>query len=207
MSSLISITFLRHGRSLADDEGKYESRYDAPLTHVGRAQIQARADGWLKAGVQFDLVIASSLRRAHESAQIVALTLGVPIELDPDWMEVDTGKLAGLTYEEGNRLYPRPAFRSPFEAIAETGESEYRIHSRAALALERVIRREPGRYLVVAHGGIINAALRVICGSPAPLNDAGIWFSFGDAGCARLVYDRDCHHWSFKELGFPPAIG
>ena len=158
----IDLTLMRHGRSLADDENKFEGRYDSPLTDVGRAQATRRAEGWKQVGVYFDQIIASPLLRAQESAQIVATALEAPLELDPGWMEMNNGVLAGLTYEEGDRLFPRPAFRNPYEPIGVTGETEYHLHTRAALAVERVVQRGPGKYLVVAHGGILNAALRVI---------------------------------------------
>jgi 2,3-bisphosphoglycerate-dependent phosphoglycerate mutase len=200
MDSLLHLTLLRHGRSLADDEGKFEGRYDSPLTEVGQAQALGRAQGWLRAGLRFDRVIASSLQRAHSTARIVAETLGAPLELDPDWMEVNNGRLAGLTYAEGDLRYPRPAFRGPFEPIAESGESEIQIHARADLALEKIIRRGAGRTLVVAHGGILNAALRVVCAAPLPVNGSGVWFSFGDLGYCHLTYDPGRHLWSLKEL-------
>jgi len=199
-NSLVEIVFMRHARSLADDEGKFEGRYDSPLTNVGREQVLQRAEGWLRAGERFDRVIASPLVRAHESGRIIAETLGVPLELDPDWMEMNNGVLAGLTFEEGDGRYPRPAFRNPYEPMALTGESEYKLHGRAAQAVERVVLRGPGKYLVVAHGGILNAAFRMIMGAPVPINYAGIWFSLGDTGYARFQYNPARHYWSMREL-------
>ena len=35
--------FLRHGRSLADDEYKHEGRYDSPLTDIGKQQAETTA--------------------------------------------------------------------------------------------------------------------------------------------------------------------
>ncbi len=52
MDPLLSITFLRHGRSRADDENVIEGRYDSPLTETGQAQARARAEGWLRDRVQ-----------------------------------------------------------------------------------------------------------------------------------------------------------
>lgn len=199
-NSLVEIVFMRHARSLADDEGKFEGRYDSPLTNVGREQVLQRAEGWLRDGEHFDRVIASPLVRAHEAGRIIAETLGVPLELDPDWMEMNNGVLAGLTFEEGDERYPMPAFRNPYEPMALTGESEYRLHSRAAQAVERVVLRGPGKYLVVAHGGILNAAFRMIMGAPVPINYAGIWFSLADTGYARFQYNPARHHWSMREL-------
>ncbi len=197
---MITLTLMRHGRSRADDEGVFEGRYDLPLTDVGRKQVLDRALIWRHDGVSFDLIVASTLARAQESAQIVARTLNVPLELDPGWMEVDNGKLAGLTFEEGNRRFPRPTFRSPYEPMAVSGETEYCLHHRAAAAVERIIQRGHGSYLVTAHGGILNAAIRHILSIPVPVNRMGAWFAFGDAGCASFSYDPDCHRWVMRSL-------
>ena len=199
-ADLLTITFLRHGRSRADDEGVLEGRYDAPLTETGRAQAQARAEGWLREERIFDRAICSTLQRARATAEIVTGRLNVPLESDPDWMEYDSGAMAGLTFAEAERRFPRPAFRGPYEARAGSGESEIDIHTRAARALQNLIRRGPGRYLVVAHGGVLNAALRVITGAPHPINGSGIWFRFGDLGYATFTYQPDRHVWTMREL-------
>lgn len=199
-NELIHITFMRHGRSLADDEGKFEGRYDSPLTDVGKEQAKKRATGWLNDGVTFNLVITSSLQRAYESAEIIATILNAPIETDSSWMEMDNGELAGLTFAEGDQSFPKPLFRNPYEPIARTGESEIRLHSRASLAVEQLVLRGPGRYLVVAHGGILNAAFRVIMGAPVPVNYTGIWFALGDTGYAVFSYNFAHHRWMMREL-------
>ena len=43
---MIKITLLRHGRSSADDEGVFESRYDSELTAKGRQQAEELAAMW-----------------------------------------------------------------------------------------------------------------------------------------------------------------
>jgi 2,3-bisphosphoglycerate-dependent phosphoglycerate mutase len=200
MSEAIEITFLRHGRSRADDEQVCEGRYDAPLTDVGRAQVQARAQQWQAAGVHFDLAIASPLQRAAESARIVAQTLAVPIETDPDWMERDNGPLAGLPFAEAEARYPKPAFRNPYEPFCGTGESEWDVACRAARGVQKVVQRGPGRYLVVAHGNVLNAALRGIAGVPPLPDSQGLRFALGDAGYVRMSYAPSAHVWTLYEL-------
>jgi 2,3-bisphosphoglycerate-dependent phosphoglycerate mutase len=199
--SQIDITFMRHARSRADDEGVHEGRYDSPLTDVGRAQIQARADGWRAAGVTFDRIIASTLLRANESARIIGRTLGVAVEDEPGWMEFDNGPLAGLPYDEALERYPWPAFRNPYEAFFELGESDWEMQMRAIQGVQALVRRGPGRYLVVAHGAILNAALRHIIGTaPAPNWNHGVVFAFGDAGYARWTYHPGKHQWALREF-------
>lgn len=201
MDESIFITFLRHGRSGGDDDGVHEGRYDAVLTEVGQQQIQARANGWKMVGVTFDTIIASPLQRAAYAANIVGATLDLPVELASDWMEMDNGLEAGLTFAEAAERYPQPLTRSPYEPFYVTGESDWELHSRALRALQGILRRGAGSYLVVAHGGIINAALRAIVGSPLAVNGHNnIWFAFGDAGYLRTMYNPNQHQWLVLEF-------
>lgn len=200
MDPVLEITLMRHGRSRADDESVHEGRYDSPLTEVGKTQAARRGEALQAAGAQFDCIIASTLQRAHESARILGQILGVAVETDPDWMEFNNGPLGGLTLEEANRLYPIPNFRNLYEPFHGSGESEWEFHSRAARAVQSVVRRGAGRYLVVAHGGILNMALRVIVGTPPVVMGQGIWFAFEDLGYARLNYYPTRHVWVLREL-------
>jgi 2,3-bisphosphoglycerate-dependent phosphoglycerate mutase len=199
--STITIFFLRHGRSSGDDEGVHEGRYDAALTEIGRAQAKRRAILWKEQGTKFDLIISSTLQRAHESARIIAEILDAPLETDPDWMEVDNRPLAGLPFDVAASRYPPPAFRNPYEPFHGEGESDWEIHCRAIRAIEKIIRRGAGNYLVVSHGGILNAALRGVVGASPPINGQhGIWFALGDTGYVKMVYTPEKHQWLMETL-------
>jgi 2,3-bisphosphoglycerate-dependent phosphoglycerate mutase len=115
-------------------------------------------------------------------------------------MEMDNGPLAGLSYTDAEQRYPWPTFRNPYEPFFETGESTWEIHTRATRAVEMIIRRGPGRYLVVTHGGILNAALRHILGIPPPLQQHGIWFAIADTGYVHTSYDPHHHQWIIHTL-------
>ena len=206
MDNVIDITLMRHGRSRADDERVHEGRYDSPLTDVGRAQVRSRAEEWKRSGVTFDLIFASTLVRAAETAQIVGETLDVPVEYDPDWMELDNGPLAGLPFDEGREKYPEPDFSNPFQPfIADTGEGEssWDLMARTTRALQRVIRRGKPSSLVVAHGGALNAAMYCILGIPPPPRgpqSSGVTFTFGDACYIRTSYNPNRHVWEVREM-------
>ncbi|MEP0804028.1 MAG: histidine phosphatase family protein [Chloroflexota bacterium] len=200
MTEAIVIHFMRHGRSRADDEGVHEGRYDSPLTDVGRVQVRARGAFWKEKGVQFDHILASTLLRARESAQIIGDLFGLPVEADDVWMEMDNRPLAGMPIEEAKVRYPRPPFRGPYEAFHGVGESDWDLHCRAVSAIQKLVRRGAGRYLVVSHGGMLNAVLRCIMGAQPPINGHGVWFAFGDTGFARCEYVLGKHEWTLFEF-------
>lgn len=200
MDSIVWVTFLRHGRSQADDEGVHEGRYDSPLTEVGRAQAKGRARAFRARGFAFDLIISSPMRRARSTAEIIGQALNVPIAFDEDWMERDNGPLAGMKREVAAETYPRPAFRNPYEPIYGTGESAWALYRRASRAVENVIRRGTGRYLIVAHGGILNAAMSAIMGCSPRSDTPDIVFIFGDLGYVRMVYEPEQHTWRLLEF-------
>lgn len=200
MSTSIHLTLLRHGRSRADDEGVHEGRYDSPLTEVGRGQVRKRVEDFLQRGFQFDTIIASPLQRANETAQIIGSALGVAVENDEEWMESDNGPLAGLPFDVAEQRYPKPAFRTPYSRMAGSGESQWDLHIRAARAVQNLVQRGPGSYLVVSHGGILNSALKTMMGAVPNVNQQGFAFSFGDTGYTKLDYYPDKYLWVLLEF-------
>jgi 2,3-bisphosphoglycerate-dependent phosphoglycerate mutase len=123
MEDEITIYFMRHGRSRADDEGVHEGRYDSPLTDVGRSQIEKRAAIWNEQGVRFDCIVSSTLMRASESAKIVGGILNTPVEVDDVWMEMDNRPPASLPFDIAAIRYPKPDFRNPYYEILSAPSS------------------------------------------------------------------------------------
>ena len=196
-----TLVLLRHGRSRADDEGVHEGRYDSPLTDVGRDQATRLAQHWRERGMQFDRIVCSSLARARETAEIVATVTGADVEVSDLWMEHDNGPLAGLTVEEAKERFPPPPFRSRWARLTpEGGESIEGIHRRASAAVETLLNGDGERLLVVAHGGVLNAAMRVLLGAGRHSH-----FVFSDNGIAELAIDRDSDNVRLVGLGRSPV--
>ena len=165
-SPVYTVTFLRHGESVGNAEDRFQGRADFPLTEKGRAQARALAERWKAEGVIFDQCIASPLLRACQTAEIISAALNVPLEFDPDWMEIDNGLVAGLTVQQAEQVAPRPDFITPYTHFGKTGESRWELYLRAGRAIQHLLDRGPGSYLVAAHGGILNMALYAILGIP-----------------------------------------
>jgi probable phosphoglycerate mutase len=136
---------------------------EAVLTRQGRRQAQLLAHRL--GGRTFAAVYTSDLRRARETAAIVAKTLGLPTETHADLRERSLGELEGAPV---SALFP--------EATGIAGDQVVDIHARPAggESLEELYRRAGGfvewlRHqplgsdaIVIAHGGTVRM-LRAYC--------------------------------------------
>jgi len=196
------ITLLRHAESVGNAEGRLQGQADYPLSETGRAQAAALGKRWQAEGLSFDVVIASPLTRARETAEIVAACLGAPpIEFDPLWMERNNGKISGLREEEARAFYTQDEFMNPYQPVAETGEGDWQLYLRAGQALFDIVRRPLGRYLVVSHGGTMNMALYAILGIAPQPNYQGPRFRFWNTAFAQFRYYPRRHRWRVDVIG------
>jgi 2,3-bisphosphoglycerate-dependent phosphoglycerate mutase len=194
-TSVYHVTFLRHGESIGNAEDRFQGHADFPLTEKGRNQARSLAERWQVDGVSFDTCIASPLLRACQTAEIVCATLKVPMELDTDWMEIDNGLVSGLTPEEAASITPPPGFMTPYTRFGETGESRWELYLRAGRAIQHILDRSPGRYLVTAHGGVLNMAMYAILGIPVQADSNGPRFLFHNTTFATFTYEPERHNW------------
>ncbi len=145
---MTTILLARHGETDWNREGRWQGWADPPLNKTGRAQARALAD--LLRETPFDAVYTSDLRRAFETAEIVAGSHNAPIVSDPGLREIDVGSWSGLTRKELAERFP--AGERP------DGESRKEHAERVLAAVERIARKHPSaRILLVTHGGTMRA--------------------------------------------------
>jgi 2,3-bisphosphoglycerate-dependent phosphoglycerate mutase len=201
------LTFLRHGQSVANAQNIRQGQSDFPLTELGREQACILATRWQAEGKTFDKVITSPLSRASQTAEIIAEALDLPYDTDPIWMERDNGKLAGLTFEEAKRLYPRPDFIEIYQPIGITGESQWELFLRAGRAVHDLMQRPPGKYLIVGHGGLMNMAIYAILGIIPQADFQGPHFRFHNAAFTTLEYNSKERRWRVLGLNDQDHLG
>jgi 2,3-bisphosphoglycerate-dependent phosphoglycerate mutase len=200
LDMLFHITLLRHGESIGNALGYHQGQSEFPLTEKGQAQAKSLADRWLSEGVLFDYVVASPQPRARQTAEIIADVLGLQVEFDPVWMERDNGVYAGLHMDEAKIRYPYPDYISLYDRTGKTGESEWELYLRGGRAIQSILHRSPGRYLIVSHGGILNKTLQAILGIVPQTNFQGVRFRFGNTAFASLTYDPERHNWHVHSI-------
>lgn len=205
------ITLLRHGESEGNLSGVLQGQSDYSLTPAGVEQAQRLASFWKSEDMKFDLIVSSPLLRASQTAKIIAESLKVPVEYDPDWKERNFGCLQGAALHEIDQQVPPVDFFHPYEPIGGNGESQMDLYARASQALQKIIRQPSGSYLVVSHGGILNKALYVIMGITPQGHYNSPIFHFGNTGYAQFRYNSSSRQWAVlslnRQLSHPQTEG
>jgi broad specificity phosphatase PhoE len=194
------ITLLRHGESIGNAESRWQGQVDYPLTDRGRAQARALAERWKREKVRFDFVISSPLSRARETAEIIASELGLMVEFEPLWLERDNGDFAGLTPQEVRNNFSHPDFTTPYDPVGTDGEGDWELFLRAGQALHDLLKREPARYLIVSHGGLLNQVMHAVMGIIPQAHNSGASFRFSNTAFAELTYHPNQHRWVVDKL-------
>jgi broad specificity phosphatase PhoE len=153
------IIMVRHGESEWNVLGKWQGRADTKLTDAGRRQAREAALCVAQAGLEIRRVVASSLSRAHETAEIFTKTLGLNSPtVDDRLVETDVGPWEGLREHEIEAAWPNylrdrrtpPDFEPP-----------HAVFERATSAL-RELHSDQENVLVVSHSGVIRTIRRVM---------------------------------------------
>jgi 2,3-bisphosphoglycerate-dependent phosphoglycerate mutase len=176
----LEILLIRHGQSEADILHVHEGRADYPLTDLGREQAKRLACR-LNEHCPPDIIWTSTLKRASETATILAEEVGCMLMKEPNLMEFNNGVLAGLPREVAATKYPLPpGGRKPHERI-QNGESEIEFRMRVEMALSKILSESSAvvRIAIVSHGGTISNLLRAILQLPVPTD---VKFATGDTG-------------------------
>jgi probable phosphoglycerate mutase len=171
---MTTLLLVRHGETDWNRDGIWQGWADPPLNDTGRAQAHALAEQLRS--TPFDAVYSSDLRRAHETAEIVAAPHGVPVVVDARLREIDIGSWSGLTRAEIESRFPN--------GERPDGETREQHAGRVLAAVEEIARANLGRrILIVAHGGVMRALHGHV--------DEGPWHPVENCGAMELHFRDD----------------
>ena len=168
------VLLIRHGQTAWNREQRWQGHADVPLSDEGLEQAKRLAsylcDGRSGRSIApIRAVYSSDLRRAADTAEVLARALGIESRLEQSWREIDVGRWTGYRRDE-----IRDKFRDEWRRIADGedlprggGETFAAFSSRVLAALEQVRRdHERETVAVVTHGGVIRATLLHVLGLP-----------------------------------------
>ncbi len=149
------ICIVRHGETDWNAQGRLQGREDIELNDAGREQALKIA-GYLS-GEPWDVVVSSPLKRAYETAQIIARILSVSeIKVEEQITERDYGEASGLWPEERRSRFP--------DGIP--GQEDFELlRQRAMNGLEKIANDHRGkRIVIISHGALTNSILYTLSG-------------------------------------------
>lgn len=158
----VLVYLVRHGESVWNGQQRIQGQADPALS--ARGHRQARAVARRLRAIPLDRLLASPLRRARQTAEMIARSTHRRIETVPAFAEIALGAWEGLTPATVDRRY-RGGYRRWLAAPSATrvpgAEAIPAFRRRVLRAFHRLIAESDGaRHLcLVTHGGVITAIL------------------------------------------------
>jgi probable phosphoglycerate mutase len=155
---------VRHGETTANVAGVWQGWSNSGFSPRGREQVKRIASRLDRA--KFDVVVSSDLGRAMATAGAI----GVDVESDARWREMNLGDWEGRTAAEIREAAPDAA--AAFEAREDIafggGERMSELIGRVTEAFNDLVKRldDGQRALVVSHGGAIYSLTAALLSSP-----------------------------------------
>ncbi len=152
-----TLVLVRHGVTAHTVEKRFSgglASANPGLSEDGRHQVRATAEWLAPLAERVDVVVTSPVRRTQESAEIVGAVLGVPLESEPGFAEMEFGHWDGLTFAEVAERHGEEldGWLGSLDAAPRGGESFAAVRERVLEGLQRVLERHPGRTVVaVSH--------------------------------------------------------
>ena len=156
---LTTIVLVRHGETDWNRDHRFQGHADIPLNATGQEQVRELADRL--AGESFSVAYTSPLRRARESAGLLAERLGIEVRSSDALKEVDVGTWSGLTTKEVEARFPEGFARWVEWRCAgwSEGETYEELGRRVVDGLLEIAEEHDGeQVLAVTHGGPIRTA-------------------------------------------------
>jgi broad specificity phosphatase PhoE len=173
----VTTWYVRHGHNLANQHPRQLSHRvaDHPLTDLGVAQATALGRRLSRLPV-LAAIYVSPLRRAVQTAEIIARCTGGEVTIVDELRELDVGELDGRRDVDAWAVHDRVLAdwrAGRHHSAFPGGEDYYQATARFAAGLANVLRHPEGsRVLVVGHGAILRAGILAICpGGPTPTVD------------------------------------
>ena len=165
---------IRHGESLSNREGRVQGQADVKLSDTGRQQATAVAS-WCKSQSFHKKsceLWSSPLCRARETANVIGTAIGLSAQIEDKLVELNAGVFQGHLWDDLADRFPEDVaqWRSgDVDFQIPGGESRRQLAERGRHALQSLSCRPVDSMVIVAHGGVLTAALGLLVGREHPL--------------------------------------
>lgn len=181
----MDLILIRHAEPVRIEDA--DGPADPPLRDRGHRQA-ALCAAWL-AAEDLDAIWASPMRRARETADAIAVAVGLAVEIDDELAEFDREAVSYIPFEELRETKDERFLAMAEDRLGDLDIDPIAFQKGIVTAVERVIAANPGRKVgVVCHGGVINAYIAHILEIPKLL-----FFEPGYTSIHRVAASRAGH--------------
>ena len=154
---MTTLLLVRHGETDWNRANRFQGRADQPLNEAGRGQARELAERLR--GEPVSALYTSPLRRARETAEILAERFDFQVQSLDALLEIDVGAWEGLTIDEVRARYSDRADED-WRSGWEDGETHDELSRRVVPALVDLgAKHDGGHVLAVTHAGPLRAAI------------------------------------------------
>jgi phosphoserine phosphatase len=156
----MKIYLVRHGQTSWNQYQRLQGLRDIPLDRTGIRQSHRLAKWYQNTGVR--RIVSSPLRRACDTAKILAQRTGRALVTDDRLREIDHGPWSGLRIDTIEHQFPDDFATwnfSPERLRMSDGESLMAVYRRCTLALLDFIKNNPDEDVLVVSHGVVHALL------------------------------------------------
>jgi alpha-ribazole phosphatase len=165
---MIRFCLVRHGQTDWNLEGRYQGQSDVPLNKNGRAQAHTLAEKLLDRPLT--AIYTSDLKRAAETAAIIAAAIQKPVISEPRLREINQGEWEGQLVSVIKTRYAelwQQRTVDPASIRPPGGETVEDVAKRVYAALDEIARiRQKGSVLIVSHGLALATVICKVRGIP-----------------------------------------
>ena len=149
----MTLLFLRHGQTDWNLQGLFQGQTDIPLNETGRAQARECAAALKTHEPPVEIIYASPMLRARETAEIVQQALDLPIYYDDRLLERGFGTLEGTPIERFRGSGTSNRWLDEHVVGQHGGEPYANLEKRIRSFLDDIAAKHPAQcVLAVAHG-------------------------------------------------------
>lgn len=192
-----TIYLVRHGETNWNKERRFQGQKDVPLNEYGRIQAKKLSEKLNIGKSTIDAIYSSDLKRAYETAKIIAEKYNYNVRINTDLRERFFGVLEGLRLEEFKKDYPNTNFYD-FDIdenlkIEPYTDFKRRIYNAILTICEDHLN---GSILIVSHGAAINSFLHEISNGILGAGQTKI----SNTGITTIIYDHKSKKWRVVEI-------
>jgi broad specificity phosphatase PhoE len=182
---MTELILARHGETVWNVEKIFRGRADVNLDDVGVRQAELL--GRYLSNWQLEAIYSSPLRRALDTANMIARYQKAAVGIAEGLTDFDYGEWQSLPERQVKRLYPalfNEWHSNPHKVATPGGESLEDVRTRAVEAANGILAKHQGNVLLVSHRVVIKVLVCHLMG----LDNSHFWNIRQDV-CGITVFD------------------